>query len=160
MSVDPRAAELIRILHLEPHPEGGFYREVFRSDRLVSPRDGRPDRPALTTILFLLPQGAISRWHRVQSDEVWHLYEGGPLELRLAPPDLTSISRIVLGPALASDGPVYTVRAGWWQSARPLARHALAGCTVGPGFDFADFTMLDDDPEARSAIGRLESSMG
>ena len=76
-----RAAELITRLQLEPHPEGGYYREIFRSSGLVSPADGRGPRAALTTIYFLLPAGIVSRWHRVASDEVWHLYEGGPLEV-------------------------------------------------------------------------------
>ena len=77
----PRAAELIAALDLRPHPEGGFYRQIFRSAMQVSPMDGRSPRAALTTIYFLLTEGSFSRWHQVASDEVWHLYEGGPLEL-------------------------------------------------------------------------------
>ena len=76
-----RAAELIAQLSLQPHPEGGYYREVFRSAGVVTPADGRGARAALTTIYFLLPAGAASRWHRVTSDEVWHFYEGDPIEL-------------------------------------------------------------------------------
>ena len=81
----PRAAELITQLQLERHPEGGYYREIFRSADLVEPADGRGPRAALTTIYFLLPAGITSRWHRVTSDEVWHLYEGGPLEVLRRP---------------------------------------------------------------------------
>jgi uncharacterized protein len=77
----PRAAELITTLGLQPHPEGGFYRQIFRSAVQVNPMDPRGPRAALTTIYFLLPEGTFSRWHQVASDEVWHLYEGGPLEL-------------------------------------------------------------------------------
>jgi len=77
----PRAAELIAVLPLQPHPEGGFYRQIFRSPVQVTPMDGRGTRAALTTIYFVLPEGSFSRWHQVASDEVWHLYEGGPLEL-------------------------------------------------------------------------------
>ena len=84
----PRATELITQLNLERHPEGGYYREIFRSADLVSPADGRGPRAALTTIYFLLPAGTISRWHRVTSDEVWHLYEGGPLEVLSVDPQL------------------------------------------------------------------------
>jgi len=76
-----RARELISTLEMRPHPEGGYYREVYRSIDRVMPGDGRGERAALTTIYFLLVEGTFSRWHQVDSDEVWHLYEGGPLEL-------------------------------------------------------------------------------
>jgi predicted cupin superfamily sugar epimerase len=142
LDMHPRAAELIATLKLRPHPEGGFYREIFRSTTEVAPADDRGSRAALTTIYFLLREGDVSRWHRVTSDEVWHLYEGGPLEL--------------LGPiGSGEDAPVCTIRAGQWQAARPLTAYVLVGCTVGPGFDFADFRLLADDPE-RSANVREE----
>ena len=142
----PRPETLIRELGLAPHPEGGFYREVFRSPGQVVPQDGRGARAALTTIYFLLPGGAHSRWHRVASDEAWHFYEGDPLELLLLPPDLGALTRHELGPAAAAGrAPVLTVPAGWWQAARPLGEYALVGCSVGPGFDFADFSLLADD---------------
>jgi predicted cupin superfamily sugar epimerase len=76
-----RAAELVETLKLAPHPEGGYYRELFRSSSSVTPGDARSERSALTTIYFLLVNDMYSRWHRVRSDEVWHLYEGGPLEV-------------------------------------------------------------------------------
>ena len=94
-----RAGELIRSLGLAPHPEGGHYREVFRSGRGVAPEDGRGRRSALTTIDFLLVAGEYSAWHRVRSDEAWHLLEGGGLRLWLMPPDLASLEAIELGPA-------------------------------------------------------------
>jgi predicted cupin superfamily sugar epimerase len=140
----PRARQLIEQLQLQPHPEGGFYREIHRSAAFVQPLDGRDRRNALTTIYFLLPAGAHSRWHRVGSDEVWHLYEGGPLELLIADPDAASFESIVLTQASRQAGPVHTVPAGWWQAARPLGDYALTGCTVGPGFEFADFSFLRD----------------
>jgi uncharacterized protein len=145
----PRAAELIAKLALEPHPEGGFYREIFRSARLVAPLDGRGPRAALTTIYFLLPAGIISRWHRVTSDEVWHLYEGGPLEVLSVDPEFTTLSRH----KLEQHTPVCTVAASHWQAARTLGDYALVGCTVGPGFDFEDFTILGND--ATSAVRLL-----
>ena len=77
----PRADHLIATLDLRPHPEGGFYREVYRSADRVVPADARGNRAALTTIYFLLVEGTFSAWHRVKSDEVWHWYEGEPLEL-------------------------------------------------------------------------------
>jgi predicted cupin superfamily sugar epimerase len=93
-----RAAALIATLGLTPHPEGGYYGELYRSSASVDPGDGRGARPALTTIYFLLPAGAISRWHRVQSDEAWHFYEGAPLDLWLATPQAETVQRNRLGP--------------------------------------------------------------
>jgi hypothetical protein len=150
----PRAAELIATLELRPHPEGGFYREVFRSSSGVMPADERGPRAALTTIYFLLPEGSVSRWHRVASDEVWHLYEGGPLELLELGPSGRDLIRHRLG-SIGSDGsvPVCTIRAGMWQAARPIGDYVLVGCTVCPGFDFADFRLLADEPELAEVVG-------
>ncbi|HEY8367721.1 MAG TPA: cupin domain-containing protein [Thermodesulfobacteriota bacterium] len=147
-----RAAELIEALRLVPHPEGGHYREVFRSADLVEHRDGRGARSALTTIYYLLRAGERSRWHRVASDEVWHLYEGDGLELWLAAPDGSALTHVRLGRASPRETPVQVVPAGIWQAARPLGDYALVGCTVGPGFEFADFTLLADDPESRARL--------
>src|SRR5438067_544626 len=106
--VTARAAALVRDLDLSPHPEGGFYRELFRSTLDVQPADDRDRRAALTTTYFLLPGGAVSRWHAVRSDEVWHFYEGAPLELWTMPPDFGELTRHRLGP-LDQDGlPVWT----------------------------------------------------
>lgn len=158
-----RAAELITRLELRPHPEGGYYRELHRSNEQVRPMDGRPLRPALTTIYFLLTEGTHSRWHRVKSDEVWHLYEGGPLELLLTAPIFTEVEHRILGPAGSTErrvvGPVHTVPAGWWQAARPLGPYALAGCTVGPGFDFADFSFLRDAPSDLARLDKLDAGL-
>jgi len=148
----PRAVELISRLQLEAHPEGGYYREIFRSAGLVSPADGRGPRAALTTIYFLLPAGIVSRWHRVASDEVWHLYEGGPLEVLVVDPACSALSRH----RLEAQAPVCTVAAAHWQAARTLGDYALAGCTVGPGFDFADFSILADDAACAARIFALD----
>jgi uncharacterized protein len=153
----PRAALLIDQLEMQPHPEGGFYRELYRSQLHVHPEDHRPARPALTTIYFLLPEGSHSRWHRVASDEVWHLYEGGPLELFQAPPDGSKIERLLLGQATSlAAGPVHVVPAGYWQAARSRGPYALTGCTVGPGFDFADFSFLRDAPEPLARLRAMD----
>jgi predicted cupin superfamily sugar epimerase len=149
--MNPRAAELIRTLQLQPHPEGGFYRETFRSTLRVSP-DQRPVRSALTTIYFLLAAGGFSAWHRVHSDEVWHWHEGEPLELLLASADFRTVQRRQLGRIGAGIEPVVTVPAGWWQAARPLGTYALCGCTVAPGFEFEDFSFLRDNPAAVDAL--------
>ena len=145
----PRAIELIDILHLVPHPEGGYFREVFRSIQTVQPSDSRPTRAALTTIYFLLPAGAYSRWHQVLSDEVWHFYEGAPLEL------LCDEQCWVLGPVTSNSEQalVQIVPAGAWQAARSLGEYTLVGCTVGPGFDFADFTLREGNPFAELPPG-------
>src|SRR5689334_6643968 len=100
--MNPRAAKLIDQLQLEPHPEGGFYREIWRSPTRVTAAD-RPERSALTTIYFLLAAGSFSAWHRVRSDEVWHWYEGGPLELLLASPDFSTVQRRTLGVVAGKD---------------------------------------------------------
>jgi predicted cupin superfamily sugar epimerase len=148
-----RAAELIAALDLRPHPEGGFYRQVFKSVAQVTPTDGRGPRAALTTIYFLLPEGSFSRWHQVASDEVWHLYEGGPLELLEFSESGQAIQRHRLGPiGSGPDVPVCTIGAGIWQAARPLGDYAFVGCTVGPGFDWADFRLLADDHVLADAV--------
>jgi len=155
----PRAARLIRELELAPHPEGGSFREIFRSSAIVSPTDGRTTRTAVTTIYFLLAAGQCSRWHAVRSDEIWHFHEGEPLELLIASEEPRSVERRVLRPIAADDtpgasldGPVQVVRAGRWQAARPLGAYALAACTVAPGFEYEDFRMLADDPHARARL--------
>ncbi|EYC50223.1 cupin [Hylemonella gracilis str. Niagara R] len=153
MASSERVQVLIDRLGLQPHPEGGYYREVFRSGEQIHRGDGAVRR-ALTTIFFLLPQGAVSRWHRVRgADEVWHHYEGGPLELRVLPRGQPEVLRWLLGPVSASATevggdvlPVRTVPADAWQAARSLGDYVLVGCTVGPGFDFTDFTLASDLP--------------
>ncbi len=139
-----RAADLVRALGLVPHPEGGFYREMWRSATRVDPADGRGAHAGLTSIYFLLPAGATSRWHRVRSDELWHHCEGAPLELWLARPDTLELRTLRLGPLEAGQAPVHGVTAGHWQAARSTGAYTLVSCSVGPGFDFADFELLAD----------------
>jgi predicted cupin superfamily sugar epimerase len=147
-----RAKDLIAALGLIPHPEGGYYGELYRSDAIVQPTDGRGVRAALTTIYFLLPGAAVSRWHRVQSDEVWHFYEGAPLDLWMASADGSQVNQYRLGPLDGAQRPVWTVPAGWWQAARSTGAYTLVGCTVGPGFDFRDFALARDQPAAAAAL--------
>jgi uncharacterized protein len=153
--LSPRAAELVHTLQMQPHPEGGFYREVFRSDCQVQPEDTRPIRPALTTIDFLLGAGQFSAWHRVASDEVWHLLEGGPLRLWLATPALDAFTHVDLQTASATHTPRHVVPAHWWQAAEPIGEFAYVGATVGPGFDFADFDFGREHAGMTSALDRL-----
>ena len=147
-----RVIALISSLGLSPHPEGGYYGEIYRSSFGVSPEDGRATRPALTTIYFLLPSGALSRWHQVQSDEVWHFYEGAPLDLWMTSRFGGKIEQNRLGPLDGTQRPVLTVPAGWWQAARSTGAYTLTGCTVAPGFAFSDFTLAADQPGSAAAV--------
>lgn len=142
-----RVAALIAQLALRPHPEGGWYRETFRSPQAVRREADGALRSGLTTIFFLLAGGDVSRWHRVASDEAWHHYEGAALELLSFAPDGSATHRVQLGADAGSR--MHVVPAGWWQAARPTGDYALVGCSVGPGFDFADFVLLGDLPEAQ-----------
>ena len=150
-----RAGDLVRLLDLAPHPEGGWFREFFRSTAPAPQADGRGERQALTSIDFLLAAGERSAWHRVASDEAWHLVEGGPLRLWLVPPALDRIAVLTLAPAdAAGSRPRAVVPAHWWQAAEPApgAAYALCGATVGPGFDFADFAFGRDDAAFTQAL--------
>lgn len=139
------AEDLVARLGMRPHPEGGWYRELHRSTQAVT-RDGTM-RTALTSIYFLLAAGQHGRWHVVASDEAWHHLDGEPLELLTWDPAARIAGRTLLGP-LRVEGcmPFGLVPAGVWQAARPVGSHALVGCTVGPGFDFADFRFVADLP--------------
>jgi predicted cupin superfamily sugar epimerase len=147
----PRARQLIAELALQAHPEGGFYREVHRSALSVQRQDGEV-RSALTTIYYLMVAGEAGQWHRVDADEIWHFYEGDTLELAIASHDGTAITAGILGPLATGGGPVRVVPAGCWQAARTLGRFTLVGCSVGPGFDFADFTLLRQVSAAETAV--------
>lgn len=136
-----RAQELIESLALVPHPEGGWYRPVFKSDGRVTREADGARRSALTTIYFLLAEGTFSAWHRVQSDEVWHFYEGDALELLTRPEGNASENDPPRLIRLDAEQRVYVVRAREWQAARPLGAYALVGCTVGPGFEFEDWEL-------------------
>jgi len=147
-----RAAELVRGLVLKPHPEGGHYRELHRSDAEVEPLDGRGRRSALTGIWFLMVAGERSAWHRVESDEIWIHLEGGPVRLWTFDAETGEIDSQLLGPIGDGSAPQRAVRRGLWQAAEPLGDYSLTGAAVGPGFDFADFRLLAEDPEAEKAL--------
>jgi uncharacterized protein len=146
ISLSAEIAMLIDRLQLQPHPEGGFYRETWRSDlclpRQVLPENYTGDRSAGTAILFLLPTGHFSRWHRVRSAELWFHQAGDPLELVIAE-TLDGATQII---NLGRDYTFQAVVPGdRWQKARPLlgeAGYALVACVVVPGFDFADFELI------------------
>jgi predicted cupin superfamily sugar epimerase len=153
--VEPRVAELIRTLELRPHPEGGYYREIWRAPLAVDPADGRGRRAACTVIYFLLPAGEVSRWHRVRSDEIWQHSEGAPLELLQLLPGEWRLQRTRLGsPATAEQMPLHCAPAGWWQAAQSLGTYSLVNCTVAPGFEFVDFELLAERPQLAAELGR------
>jgi uncharacterized protein len=129
------AAEIVALLGLEPHPEGGWYRQTFAD----APAAG--GRAHSTAIYYLLEGGPAGRWHRVDSAEVWHWYAGAPLTLTMSADGQTS-TEATLGPDLtAGERPQIVIPPGDWQSARSLGKWTLVGCTVAPGFEFAHFEM-------------------
>ncbi|QTC93053.1 cupin domain-containing protein [Brevundimonas goettingensis] len=128
------AAEVITMLELQPHPEGGHYRETFRDPREV---DGRS---VGTAIYYLLAEGEQSHWHSVDAAELWHFYEGAPLALEIASGGTRRLVR--LGSDLkAGEQPQAVVPTGAWQAAKSLGAWTLVGCTVAPGFEFEGFEM-------------------
>ena len=140
------AEDVIAALGLAPHPEGGFYRETFRAPTAVSAALTGAERAASTAIYFLLRAGDLSALHRVRSDEVWHHYLGAPLELHTITPR-GEHERVVLGTDIArGERPQFVVPADYWQAARIVGDgFGLFGCTVAPGFDFADFSLPTRD---------------
>ena len=141
---------------LMEHPEGGRFREVFRSSREVSRQDGAT-RSALTHIYFSLKPGEVSRFHWVASDEVWNLYQGAGLHLYTwdgadTPPRCITLS--------AGDNCFcHVVPAGTWQAAEPMSDTVLVGCSVAPGFEFADFALLHPGSEEANRLISLAPEM-
>lgn len=135
MTAAPTAAAVIAALGLQPHPEGGHYRETFR--------DARTDangRAASTAIYFLLAHGERSHWHRIHAVEIWHYHAGAPLTLSIA--DGAGQRTLTLGPDLAAgQHPQGIVPPHAWQAAATTGDWTLVGCTVAPGFDFATFEL-------------------
>ncbi len=143
------ARDIAAALDMQPHPEGGFYKEIWRD----SPPGG--GRGAGTAIYYLLGPGDVSHWHRVDADEGWHWYGGAPLVLSMSP-NGHDASAHHLGPDIgAGQRPFLMVPRGVWQSATSLGRWTLAGCTVCPAFDFAGFELAPPDwrPTPRKPTG-------
>ncbi len=150
------ADEVIARYGLSPHPEGGYYREVYRSGRGLGVPPGYPgERVALTAILYLLARGQVSVLHRVRSEEVWAHLAGAPLELAVLGPPVRVLR---LGGPPGPGEPVAVVPAGAVQGARSLGDWTLVSCIVAPGFEFEDFEiparrdLLDRFPGARDLV--------
>lgn len=151
----------IERLELAPHPEGGLYRELHRSPLAVQRVADGQERSGLTVIAYLLREQETSRWHRVNgADEVWHYAAGAPLDLWCLSAEGGRARQLGLGPLTADpdgDTPLVVIPAGCWQAARSRGPWTLVFCCVGPGFDFADFEMLANQPPEQRPAGALES---
>ncbi len=140
---------LISHYNLQPHPEGGWYAQSYRSTESIPaaalPERFKGDRLFSTAIYFLLEQGNFSAFHRIKSDECWHFYSGDPLEIFILHND-RSLQIVTMGPSIENGHQFqFVVPANCWFASRPAAesRFCFVGCTVSPGFDFADFEMAN-----------------
>jgi len=137
------ASDVVALLGLAPHPEGGFFRETFRDARCFGTATSAA-RAASTAIYFLLPAGVVSRWHRVDATEIWHWHAGAALELVVETSGCAR-EKLRLGTDLvAGERPQGVVPAHAWQQAASLGAWTLVGCTVAPGFEFSGFEILPD----------------
>ncbi len=140
-------SELVTLLDLQPHVEGGWFRETWRTSGTAVPEGYAGPRAYATGIYFLLHPGERSRWHRVRSDEMWLWHRGGPLRMRLggagAAPDEAGATEFVLGAGVErGERPQVLVPGGVWQCAEPAGGEpTLVTCVVAPGFHYDDFTL-------------------
>ena len=133
------AAAIIDKLGLEPHPEGGWFRETWRADAAPG------ERASVTAIQFLLEEGQRSHWHRVDAAELWLWHAGGALGLSISPDGEEPARTVTLGPdVLAGEPPQWLVPAGHWQAAEPVSGWVLVSCVVSPGFEFSGFELAPE----------------
>ena len=148
------AQELVNHFELEPHPEGGYFKETYRSEKKFG------EHHSSTAIYFLLPNGTKSHLHRIQSDEMWHFYLGDPLTIFEILPDGSTLETKLGQDLKKGEKLQYLVKAGHWFGAIPTknAKYSFVGCTVSPGFEFRDFelgkkdTLLKEYPRAKNVI--------
>ena len=138
MNPNQKNIEIIKKFNLSPHPEGGWYREIVRSNSSLTREDGQK-RNFITGIYYLLERDAKSAWHRVKNaDEIWIYLSGDPLNLLCLDDDNNLLRNFILD----SNNPVEMVPSGHWQAAKSKGEYTLVSCCVGPGFDFKDFELL------------------
>ena len=165
------AQSYIQALQMQPHPEGGFFRESYRSEQTMEapgPGGGTQQRNVCTAIYFLLEAGNFSAFHRIKSDEIWHFYAGQSLEVLELLPDGQLCCTRLGSDILRGEIPQYVVPANTWFASRVVSGGAfsLVGCTVAPGFDFADFRLarredlLASFPQHRQVITELTRNVG
>ncbi len=147
-----RALILINGLELLPHPEGGYYKEIYRSETTVHSPHAGGMRHALTDIYFLLLSCQVSRLHRVLHDEIWHLYEGAPLILVEIEANGLEMREVRLEGCGPTPKYKHCVKGGNWQAAYSTGEYTLVGCTVAPGFVFEDFRFLSQEAELQSIV--------
>jgi predicted cupin superfamily sugar epimerase len=143
----PTPQELIAKLGLEPHQEGGWFRQAYKSTTQVQAPQG--PRSAVTTIYYLLEHSRASPWHVVQSDEIWHYYYGAASELLSYDPLARKLQRHRLDAVTGAGVPVAVIPAGSWQAAHCLGEYTLVGCTVSPGYEEQDFRWVRELPDHR-----------
>lgn len=142
-----KAEDWISKLDLQAHPEGGHFKEVYRSEESIAsqalPNRFSGDRSLATSIFYLLRKGEISKFHKIKSDEIWHFYDGAPIHIIQI--DIEGkLTKNKLGIDAGNEmRPQLVVHAGDWFAAQSLGDYTLAGCTVSPGFDFTDFEIAD-----------------
>ncbi len=134
-----RAADIIRLLDLKPHPEGGHYRETFRDQAADA-----TGRARSTQIYYLLQAGEVSEWHRVDAVETWHHYAGAPLVITMSENGHDAQASHLGVSLMTGQRPQIVVPANWWQTATSLGEWTLVGCTVAPGFEFSGFEMAPE----------------
>ena len=159
-SMESKSTQIIQSLDLIPHPEGGFYKETYRSDEKVE-IDGKT-KSASTAIYYLLESGDFSGFHRISHDELWHFYEGDPVIIHQFYQGKYEVLKVGDG-EMSGHKPQVVVPGGAWFASElaPGGEYCLAGCTVAPGFDFDDFELAKRDeliaefPDHKELITRL-----
>jgi hypothetical protein len=139
---------LIDKYNLKPHPEGGYYAVVYESKQAVTSPVVNKNRKAVTHIYFLLLKGQVSLFHKVAHDEIWNFYEGDPL--KLIKYDGLTIEEDIIGSGC--DNYVSIVEGGIYQAAETAGAYSLVGCSVAPGFEFEDFSLLRDETEPKETF--------
>jgi hypothetical protein len=133
--------KIIKKYKLLPHPEGGYFKEIYRSEQTVNSKLAGEERNAVTHIYFLLAKGQVSRFHRVLHDEIWNFYEGSPL--KIIEFDGQKPEEKIIG---SENGDYFAVvKGGVFQAAESMGEYSLVGCSVAPGFNFKDFSFLTDE---------------